>query len=115
MSTSTNALLPIEQSKLANSISLPNFHVWKNFLNWPRLKSVNLTNDIKLVKSYKCSSPQKVKCNNSLVRFRVIKNYRLTLMYTISNMFYQLFNYRSDERKIIKIFQFINCSLLGAE
>ena len=117
MSISTNALPPIDESKLANAttsfICRFNSRVWQNLSNNLQLQTVRLIYEITSGKPYTCLGGRKVKCNSSLVRFRVGRNHRLILIRSTSNFVFQLFNRQNYERNFKKKFSSLTVDYEG--
>jgi hypothetical protein len=97
-----------DQSTQANTISSLmcriNSRVWQSLSSNQQIQTINLINEITSGKPYPFLGGRKVKCNNSLVRFRIGRNHRLILNRTSTNFVFQLFNRQNYERNFNKKF-----------
>lgn len=108
MSTKQYVFPLTEQSAQANTISSLtcriNARVWQNLSFNQQAQTMSLINQIASGKPYQLLGGRKVKCNRSLVRFRIGRNHRLILNRTTTNFFFQLFSRQNYERNFNKKF-----------
>ncbi|WP_036791265.1 hypothetical protein [Photobacterium kishitanii] len=102
MSKAINFTLYIDEQKLGNAtpslMCRINSRVWQNLSINQQSQTINLINKIGSGRSFPCLGGRKVKCNNSLVRFRIGRNHRLILVRTATNFVFQLFNRQNYEQ-----------------
>ncbi|WP_462173288.1 ParE family toxin-like protein [Pseudoalteromonas xiamenensis] len=108
MSTKQYVFPLTEQSAQANTISPLmcgiNARVWQYLSFNQQVQTVSLINEIASGKPYPLLGGRKVKCNSSLVRFRIGRNHRLILNRTPTNFFFQLVSRQNYERNFNKKF-----------
>ncbi|EGT3624811.1 hypothetical protein FAP94_00085 [Morganella morganii] len=108
MSTKQYVFPFTEHSAKANTISSLvchiNARVWQSLSSNQQVQTMSLINEIASGKPYPLLGGRKVKCNNSLVRFRIGRNHRLILSRTSTNFIFQLFNRQNYERNFNKKF-----------
>jgi hypothetical protein len=97
-----------EQSTQANTTSSLmcriNSRVWQSLSTNQQSQTKNLINEIASGKPYPLLGGRRVKCNNSLVHFRIGRNHRLILIHTSTNFVFQLFSRQNYERNFNKKF-----------
>lgn len=100
MSTKQYVFPFTEESTRANTISSLvcriNASVWQSLSSNQQVQMINLINEITSGKPYPLLGGRKVKCNNSLVRFRVGRNHRLILIRTLRNTMMPIGQYHSS-------------------
>ncbi|MCK8106222.1 hypothetical protein MTF64_04965 [Pseudoalteromonas sp. 2CM41L] len=74
-----------------------NTRLWQNLSANQRNKIESLINAIATGKPYSWFGGQKIKSNNSLIRFRIGRNYRLLLIRSSDKFNFQLFNRQNYE------------------
>lgn len=93
-----------QSNTLSSLVCRMNARVWQSLSSNQQVQTINLINEITSGKPYPLLGGRKVKCNNSLVRFRVGRNHRLILIRTSKNFVFQLFNRQNYERNFNKNF-----------
>ena len=96
------------QSAQANTVASlmcrMNARVWQSLSSNQQFQTMSLINEIASGKPYPLLGGRKVKCNNSLIRFRIGRNHRLILIRTSKSIVLQLFNRQNYERNFNKKF-----------